>query len=165
MMSQASSNLPWPRVSMVVPTLNEARNLPYVFIHHSNLGVYHASAAVRDLFGHVFDAFSPTKAFMARIGLAGWHGCRSRSMTAARFAELARSAGLACIGQEVISWGSPLLIDCISVVTLPGSNWDRERVYARNRHFHTAARSSASCAKVFAPASGLHGHHDGPTHT
>jgi glycosyltransferase involved in cell wall biosynthesis len=31
MMSQASSNLPWPRVSVVIPTLNEARNLPYVF--------------------------------------------------------------------------------------------------------------------------------------
>ncbi len=31
MASQASSNLPWPRVSVVVPTLNEARNLPYVF--------------------------------------------------------------------------------------------------------------------------------------
>jgi glycosyltransferase involved in cell wall biosynthesis len=33
MVSQASSssNLPWPRVSVVVPTLNEARNLPYVF--------------------------------------------------------------------------------------------------------------------------------------
>jgi glycosyltransferase involved in cell wall biosynthesis len=31
MVSQASSNLPWPRVSVVVPTLNEAKNLPYVF--------------------------------------------------------------------------------------------------------------------------------------
>jgi glycosyltransferase involved in cell wall biosynthesis len=31
MMSQAGSNPPWPRVSVVVPTLNEARNLPYVF--------------------------------------------------------------------------------------------------------------------------------------
>src|SRR5499427_309542 len=31
MMSQAGSNLPWPRVSVVVPTLNEARNLPHVF--------------------------------------------------------------------------------------------------------------------------------------
>jgi glycosyltransferase involved in cell wall biosynthesis len=30
-MSQASSNPPWPRVSVVIPTLNEARNLPYVF--------------------------------------------------------------------------------------------------------------------------------------
>jgi glycosyltransferase involved in cell wall biosynthesis len=28
---QAGSDLPWPRVSVVVPTLNEARNLPYVF--------------------------------------------------------------------------------------------------------------------------------------
>ena len=31
MVSQASSNLSWPRVSVVVPTLNEARNLPHVF--------------------------------------------------------------------------------------------------------------------------------------
>ncbi len=30
-MFQASSNLPWPRVSVVVPTLNEAKNLPHVF--------------------------------------------------------------------------------------------------------------------------------------
>ena len=31
MVSQASSNPPWPRVSVVIPTLNEARNLPHVF--------------------------------------------------------------------------------------------------------------------------------------
>jgi glycosyltransferase involved in cell wall biosynthesis len=31
-MSQASSNLSWPRISVVVPTLNEAKNLPYVFL-------------------------------------------------------------------------------------------------------------------------------------
>jgi glycosyltransferase involved in cell wall biosynthesis len=31
MVSQASPNSPWPRVSVVVPTLNEARNLPHVF--------------------------------------------------------------------------------------------------------------------------------------
>ena len=30
-MSQAGLNLPWPRVSVIVPTLNESRNLPYVF--------------------------------------------------------------------------------------------------------------------------------------
>ncbi len=31
MTAQAYSNVPWPRVSVVIPTLNEARNLPYVF--------------------------------------------------------------------------------------------------------------------------------------
>ena len=31
MASQAISNMPWPRVSVVVPALNEARNLPHVF--------------------------------------------------------------------------------------------------------------------------------------
>jgi hypothetical protein len=30
---QADSNLSWPRLSVVIPTLNEARNLPYVFSH------------------------------------------------------------------------------------------------------------------------------------
>ena len=30
-MSQACSNLLWPRISVIVPTLNEARNLPHVF--------------------------------------------------------------------------------------------------------------------------------------
>lgn len=122
------------------------------FIHHSNLGAYRASASMRDLFGHVFDAFPrPTKTMMTRIGLADWHGCRGRSMTAARFAELARSAGLSCIGQEIISWISPLLIDCISILTLPGSDLDRKPVYATNRHFHAAARSSAACALVYGP--------------
>jgi glycosyltransferase involved in cell wall biosynthesis len=31
MVSQATWSVPWPRVSVVIPTLNEARNLPYVF--------------------------------------------------------------------------------------------------------------------------------------
>ena len=31
MVSQAGPNQPWPRVSVVVPTLNEEKNLPYVF--------------------------------------------------------------------------------------------------------------------------------------
>ena len=29
---QSDGELYWPRVSVVIPTLNEARNLPYVFI-------------------------------------------------------------------------------------------------------------------------------------
>ncbi|MDR2988715.1 MAG: glycosyltransferase [Nocardiopsaceae bacterium] len=31
MVVQAGSGVPWPRVSVVIPTLNEARNLPHVF--------------------------------------------------------------------------------------------------------------------------------------
>jgi len=30
-MSLASSTLPWPRISVIIPTRNEAKNLPYVF--------------------------------------------------------------------------------------------------------------------------------------
>jgi glycosyltransferase involved in cell wall biosynthesis len=32
MVSQAGSGIPWPRISVVIPTLNEARNLPHVFL-------------------------------------------------------------------------------------------------------------------------------------
>src|SRR5262249_62318310 len=31
MVSQTSSNRLWPRVAVIIPTLNEARTLPYVF--------------------------------------------------------------------------------------------------------------------------------------
>jgi glycosyltransferase involved in cell wall biosynthesis len=31
MLPQASSNITWPRISVVIPTLNEEKNLPYVF--------------------------------------------------------------------------------------------------------------------------------------
>jgi hypothetical protein len=70
-------------------------------------------------------------------------------VTAERFAELSRDAGLVCIGQEIINWASPLLIDCISIVTQLGSTWERPNVCTTNRYFRAAARSSATSAQVF----------------
>jgi hypothetical protein len=53
-----------------------------------------------------------------------WDHSRAQSMTAERFREGCRSAGLACIGQEIIDWGQMgrKTIDCISLVARPGSN-------------------------------------------
>ena len=119
------------------------------FIHHSNIGVYHATAALRDLLARIGDPFPLPRAILGRAGFANWHHYRGRSMTAARFFELSRRAGLVCIGQEIVNWASPLLIDCISVVTRPGSKWERANIRVTNRHFRTAARSSASAARVF----------------
>ena len=31
MTEQSGNEVPWPRVTVVIPTLNEARNLPHVF--------------------------------------------------------------------------------------------------------------------------------------
>jgi len=128
-----------------------SRSSGVAFLHHSNLGIYRATAAVRDLAGAAAGLFRPTRAAMRRWGVYDWHSCRGRSETAALFARQAGSAGLTVTGQEVISWMSPLLTDCISVVTAPGSRWDREPVTARNRSFRVAARSSAAYARVYAP--------------
>lgn len=116
------------------------------FIHHSNVGIYHRTAAVRNLVGMPLGYGGP---FTVRLGLAFWNHDRGRTMTAARFATSAREAGLACFAQETIGWASPLLIDCISVVAHPGSRWDQTPTYARNRKFYAAAPSSHAASRVF----------------
>jgi len=121
------------------------------FLHHSNLAIYRSTASIRDVLGAVAGLVYPARSALTRYGVYDWHGSRGRSESAALFERQARAAGLTVIGQEVISWTSPLLIDCISVVTLPGSKWDRDPVSARNRSFRAAARSSAASARVFAP--------------
>ncbi|HEX6449003.1 MAG TPA: class I SAM-dependent methyltransferase [Trebonia sp.] len=119
------------------------------FIHHSNIGVYRAMNALRDGLAFIGNLWAPSKAVAGRVGLTPWDNQRGRSMTAERFVELSRDAGVACIGQEIINWSNPLLIDCISVVTQPGSKWERPNVRTTNRYFRTAARSSAAAARVF----------------
>lgn len=119
------------------------------FIHHSNLGIYRATSALRDLLCRIGDASRPVpRTVLEGWGLANWHVSRGRSMSAERFVKLSSDAGLVCISQEIINWASPLLIDCISVVTQPGSTWERPNVRTTNRHFRAAARSSAAAARV-----------------
>lgn len=140
--------------------LNEFRRIlgedGVAFIHHSNIGAYRTASGLLDgvtligkACGKAVLRNSWGKAALTRAGEANWHQARGRSMTADRFVELSRDAGLACVGQEIINWASPLLIDCISIVTQPGSTWERPNVRVTNRSFRAAARSSAMSSKVF----------------
>ena len=117
------------------------------FLHHSNLGVYRPFTTFIDAVGR---ALSPISA-RAQNGVQIWNYWRGQSMTADRFVELCRAADLTCVGHEVINWAGrgPLLLDCISVVTQPGSRWDRPLIRKTNRRFSAAARSSAVAAQVF----------------
>src|SRR5262249_34172949 len=81
------------------------------FIHHSNLHFYLS----------IWDRILPnwtrdyvTKKINRRIN----KHYRSPGMSAARFEHLCESAGLRCITQELIPWGSKHLIDCFSTFTL-----------------------------------------------
>jgi SAM-dependent methyltransferase len=133
--------------------LNEVRRVlrsdGVAFIHHSNMGQYRSIKSLWKLATKLDGSIPLIEPMLARSGLAN---CRGWSMTAHRFAELAEQAGLSCIGQEVINWTGSLMTDCISLVTIPGSKWDRPNVLARNRHFVRAVRASATAARVFLPA-------------
>jgi ubiquinone/menaquinone biosynthesis C-methylase UbiE len=124
------------------------------FLHHSNLGRYHRTALARDV---ISAATRPAarllpsqRELLRRVAVGEWHNRRGRSMTAPKFAQMAADNGLACIGQEVIAWVSPLLlIDCISVVTPHRSRWERQNVVTSNRQFPAAARSAAAIARAY----------------
>jgi ubiquinone/menaquinone biosynthesis C-methylase UbiE len=118
-------------------------------LHHSNLGRYRRTAAARDVISLAEYLLPFQRERLRRLTIARWDNHRGRSMTAARFAQMAADANLACIGQEIIAWVSPLLIDCISVVTRRGSRWERPNVVVMNRQFPNAARSAAAVAEAF----------------
>lgn len=119
------------------------------FIHHSNAGAYRRTARLRDAVATAAERLPDPREALSCAGLANWHKSRGRTMTAQRFAAMAAEAGLACPGQEVIGWASPLLIDCMSTVTRPGSRWDRTPARSQNRYFWTAAFSARAAAHAF----------------
>ncbi len=85
------------------------------FIHHSNVH-YYLERWERILPGFVRDQA------VATINSKINKHYRSSGMSAARFGEFCKSAGLECITQELVPWGSKHLIDCFSTFTLKGSS-------------------------------------------
>jgi hypothetical protein len=117
-------------------------------LHHSNLGRYRRTAPIRDVISLAEHLLPVQREFLRRVTIARWDNHRGRSMTAKKFAQMAADVGLACSDQEIIAWVSPLLIDCISVVTRPGPRWERPNVVVTNRQFPNAARSAAAIARA-----------------
>ncbi len=115
-------------------------------IHHSNLaGVISARYSRR--LAEALPAAMRRSLETAR--LLPSHHWRARSVSAILVEEICRSAGLACIGQEIVNWGGPLLIDCISVIAQPGSRWQRSNFKVTNRHFHDEALSAGTAYQVY----------------
>ncbi len=114
--------------------------------HHSNLGQYRRYFAL-------LDRLPVDKMKLYQTGLVDLDHWRARSLTADRFAELCRAAGLVCIRQELINWGkNRRLIDCISLFTLPGSRFDQPLRRIRNRAFMRTADRLALSAEHYRPA-------------
>ncbi len=115
------------------------------FLHHSNTGRYWPLAAVsRKLPGGVSRRLSS-------LGLAvdPW-ASRSETMTSQRFQALAAQAGLCVVSQEEVAWSSGgLLVDCISVVTRPGSRFARPMVRRQNHTFTREAALAQGTAPLY----------------
>ena len=92
------------------------------FIHHSNVGAY------------VDDS---TGMLPSYIKNEHW---RAESMTARHFKKLCSAVDLQCISQELINWGTDVVLnDCFSVFTPLGSAWARSnRVFVNKRFMDEA---------------------------
>ncbi len=113
------------------------------FVHHSNFGSYQRSTRALAPFQGAIDHL-PTNARKALARVVAYRRIdwRAASVSAARFAELCDEAGLRCVGQELVNWtGGVVLLDSFSVVTRPGSPWDRPHRVVKNRLFRLEARS------------------------
>jgi SAM-dependent methyltransferase len=85
------------------------------FVHHSNFGAYCGG----------FDTARATPAALRpvlfRKDFLGPDHWRARSMTASIFELMCERAGLRCVTQELVTWGTEsIMIDCFSVFTAAG---------------------------------------------
>jgi hypothetical protein len=144
------------------------------FLHHSNLGEYsryfsllkRAKAALRKPRPDGPPASSAGQSermedtapkpdlasSLSRVARSiGLDSDRSRalSMTADAFDSMARDAGLRCLVQEKINWGTRLPIDCISVFTRADSEWPDGRQVYENREFMAEARLIAAVNRLY----------------
>jgi hypothetical protein len=79
-----------------------------------------------------------------------WDHARAKSMTAKRFADASQRAGLACVRQEITSWGEGRkMIDCFSSLARPGSRWDRPNAVVINPDFMSEALSASRIAGMY----------------
>jgi hypothetical protein len=98
-------------------------------IHHSNLGSLLPSLMISRMLARAVQKIPRGVGMLRRIGIADWDHARAKSITAQYLAAASHGIGLGCVGQEIISWGDRRkMIDCLSLLTKPGSCWDRPNV-------------------------------------
>lgn len=119
------------------------------FLHHSNLGSLRTLTRLTHRVPHRIRA--PLIRRGALIDIGAW---RAEDVTADWFASACERAGLACFGQELISWEhGRWLTDAFSLLTPACSRWARPREVLRNPGFGTEGRRMARLYAATRPAS------------
>jgi SAM-dependent methyltransferase len=121
-------------------------------LHHSNLGEYRGPALGFSLKLRRTNGLPGRMiGLLGRLHVLNWDCWRAPSVTAERIADVARANGAVCISQELITWlpGDRRLIDCLTVLTLAGSRWERPRVVIRNPDFTREAASAGVVSRLY----------------
>lgn len=116
------------------------------FIHHSNLGEYHARySRIRRIPG--------LEALLSRAGVLDsplhW---RSWSVDSQKVEALAERYGLRCISQEIVLWGTKrTFIDCLSTLTKRDSLTNVANKKLRNANFMREADHLLQLSRLYGP--------------
>lgn len=116
------------------------------FIHHSNIGEYWR------YFSIIEKMPASLRDRLMQKGLLDQTHWRAFSMRALSFEKLCEDAGLQCISQEIVNWGTKRLIDCFSVFTLRTSTWAQQNVVIENPDFMKEAAMIRRLSQVYARA-------------
>jgi len=114
------------------------------FIHHSHIGAY------RRVFSMINRLPVGVRTRAEKKGWLPHDHWRAHTVDAALFDALCAKAGLLCIGQELVNWNSPLMIDAVSLFTPKGSVWARPNRVFRNPAFMKEARYTKRLAQHYA---------------
>jgi SAM-dependent methyltransferase len=100
------------------------------FIHHSNFGSFQQE------FAHIDKIPLEVRDQIINRTFLGPRHWRAADMSAKLFADYCDKAGLQCIGQELLNWGTDrLLIDSFSLFTPKNSIWSRPNQVVENPDF------------------------------
>jgi len=116
------------------------------FFHHSNIGEYQRAFA----FGEKIPG--RVRHLLIERGLIDQTHWRASSMTAALFDKYCDQAGLQCVGQELVNWGTTRMIDCFSLFTRKTSSWARSNEIVENPHFMSEAAAIRRRSHIYARA-------------
>ena len=114
------------------------------FVHHSNIGEY------RRIFSFIEKIPGGLRDRLTQKGFLDPTHWRAFSITARLFEQFCEQAGLQCVSQELVNWGSKRLIDCFSVFTLKTSARARPNVVIENPDFMKEANMIRRWSRVYA---------------
>jgi len=123
------------------------------FIHHSNIGEY---KSYYRFWESTLWPKSIIEWFKEKNWIEPYDHWRAFSMTGRLMEKMIKDAGLFCMTQEYINWGTKPnhLIDCITVFSKRGSKWEGNTRRLYNRNFMKEAGLISELSKLYGVGAG-----------